>query len=63
LEQARLFKKLKQHQPDDDDPKDDNDYEEDHNSFEEDDDDDEEDVGARWLCVIHRQAKVLHHVV
>jgi hypothetical protein len=46
LEQARLFKKPKQHQPDDDDPNDDNDYEEEHNSFEEDDNDDDEDVGA-----------------
>jgi hypothetical protein len=46
LEQARLFKKPKQHQPVDDDPYDDDDYEEEHNSFEEDDDDNDEDVGA-----------------
>jgi hypothetical protein len=45
LEQARLFKKPKQHQLDDDDPNDD-DYEVECNSFEEDDDDNDEDVGA-----------------
>jgi hypothetical protein len=39
LEEARRFKKPKQHQPDDDDPNDDNDYEEEHHFFEEDDND------------------------
>jgi hypothetical protein len=52
LEQARLFKKPKQHQPDDDDPNDDDDYKEEHNSFEEDDDNDDEGVGA--LVVVSR---------
>jgi hypothetical protein len=46
LEEARCFKKLKQHQLDDDDPNDEDDSEEEHNRFEEDDDDDDEDVGA-----------------
>jgi hypothetical protein len=55
LEQARLFKKPKQHQPDDDDPNDDNDYKEEHNSFEEDDDDNYEDVCAP-VVVNHTQA-------
>jgi hypothetical protein len=41
LEEARRFKKPKQHQPNDDDPDDDDDYEEEHNFFEEDDDDDD----------------------
>jgi hypothetical protein len=52
LEQARLFKKQKQHQPDDDDPNNDDDYEEERNSFEEDDNDNDEDVGA--LVVVSR---------
>lgn len=41
LEEARHFKKAKQHQPDDVDPDDDDDYDEEHNFFEEDDDDDD----------------------
>jgi hypothetical protein len=61
LEQARLFKKPKQHKLDDDDPNDDDDYKEEHSSFEEDDDDDDEDVGAP--VVVGSQAKQIHHVV
>jgi hypothetical protein len=45
LEEARRFKKPKQHQLDDN-PNDEDDYKEEHNSFEEDDGNDDEDVGA-----------------
>jgi hypothetical protein len=57
LEPARLFKKLKQHQPDDDDPNNDDDYEEEHNSFEEDDDDNDEDVGAPVVVTCTQTSK------
>jgi hypothetical protein len=45
-EEARRFKKPKQHQPDDDDPNNDDDYKEEQNSFEEEDGDNDDDDGA-----------------